>query len=349
MKRFPSFLSSRKQLILGFSLLMLSSLGGAAVGTFAWFEIEGGAEVSNIEINFAPSFSLEIGLKDRNGDISYYSSIDDDTLKKIDPDFESFAPLKEASSMYLSSWLTEDFDYENGFPTLYGPYYESGGASGQTLPLKDGFFQLETYFRSNENVYLFLDSDCEISPVSSINREREEEFGLMEGQLDEVVRVARVSFLSSLGYTIYSPGGSDPASFAGPLDIDGDGYYDHMQGKEILYGEYEGTPTHSPANPTPPPSPHTSFFAGHAPGVEILDPSSYTPAVERSSPLSELVLPPGAGAYDPSFHPLAKLPKNTPTRVLLTFYVEGWDKASTENIAYGAWSVRLAFSALQSA
>lgn len=346
MARSSSLLVSKK-LLVGLSLLALSSLGTAVVGTFAWFEIEGGAEVSNIQIEFADGFTLEVGLKDQDNEIHYFASLNDATLRQYIPGFTSFAPLKEASSMYSSTWLNDGFDYRNGYPTLYGPYYEAGGSTGITLPLSEGFFQLETYFRSNDDVYLFLDPECEITAMESINRTREEQLGLPSGQLDEVTKVARISFLSEEGYTIFAPGTHQKASFAGPLDIDGDGYYDYSEGKEILYGEYSGSPQYLPPNETPPSGEGTSFSAGHASGVQILDTSSYVPAVENCYFLDDLALPLNVGSYDPSLHPLALLRANTPTRVLLTFYVEGWDPHSTEKIEYGAWSVNLGFSALQ--
>ena len=156
--------NATRGLFLGGSLSLL--LCGLALGTatYAWWDIASGVTVDQFLISTSSSPKLEIGVKGQDGTIVYGDRLTDGALGDSNEDFVSFAPLGEASSMFTDRWLTPDFDYESGFPSLYGPYWTAGSSVTETPALAEGILQFEFYFLSDLDVDLYLDDGTEIAP-----------------------------------------------------------------------------------------------------------------------------------------------------------------------------------------
>ncbi len=350
--------ASTRGILLADAFLLLLSASAFATATYAWWDMASSVTVDQFLISTSSSPRLLVGIKDEAGDIAYGDTLTDGALGKSNEDFVSFAPLTEASAMFSSSWLTPDFDFESGFPSLYGPYWTAGSSTGETPALAEGYLSFEFYFLSDLDVDLYLDGSSSIAPLHEVNVLRAEELalpGITGDSLDEVVKFARVSFLSEDAYTILAPAKHERTRFGGILNLRGnDPYYDHKDGKEVVYGETRGTPSYLPPleDDSEPPSVPSAFSAIHKAGIERFDEDSpgFDIVTEPSYSIEELALPPDTGQADPLIHhSLASLEAGIPKRVVVSIYAEGWDTAFVESASYGAFTLTLSFSALQRA
>ena len=333
-------------LLLGASAFCFA-LTGAGVATYAFFDISEGAKVSHLELGVDGGGSLLLGLRENlSGDITYYQDVDDETLSRHYPSYSPGASLSPVSSMMRDSWLLPSFDLNTGFPVFYGDYGEYDDPASPRVA-RQGYIQFEAYFLSDEDGYLYLGQDTGITPLEEENRAKEEEKELPEGTLDKVVEGVRVSFLSSLGYQILDCRGGEKATYAGPLDINGDGYREiDSSGKEILYGEYEGEPvfgeplSEETINPD-----GTKSKKGSRPLLEEESAQNgLTIAKEESKTLEELTNPGTTSTV--SAAPIARLSANVPERTVITIYLEGWDKEVNDLVEDGSFSLKLEFNAL---
>ena len=336
-----------------FVFLFAGALAGAGAGTFAWFEIVSSASVEQINIGMDDITNFEIGVKGDDGEIHYYHDIDDAVLSSLISSYSLESSLDDMSSGLTANWLTPDFDFEHGFPSFYS--HSNAHSHAPTL-------QFEFYFRSTYPAYLYLDEGTSIRPRSAENAQIAQainhlddsrhvaEYDVTGQDLDQVTKVVRVSMLSDIGYTIYAPDREEKALLAGPLDENNDHVYDAKDGKEFVYGYYDGEPNYLPPSPTATevvgrPS---AFNSGHAAGVAPIDEENpgYVPKVEESMTLEELLIPEG-GSFDPASHPFAVTRAiNEPTRVVLSIYAEGWDRLLTEAVSSGCFTLNLSFKGL---
>ena len=211
------------------------------------------------------------------------------------------------------------------------------------------FLQFETFFRCDEPCHLYLDHTTKAKPLERWNKERAAQSNYSEEELNRVLDSVRVSFYSEETFIITEPN-QDEAShtqYGGPLWArNWEGYYDYDNGKEILFGEYTGTPTYSEASPTDTPKPDnaSSFNAYHKAGVEIVNPDSVTYATEESYPLDSILFQGGATAGNA--HCLGTLKANEDYRLVISIYIEGWDRDLTDALATGKFSLDLRFIGL---
>ena len=333
-------------LLLGASAFALA-LASAGVATYAFFDIFEGAKVDHLEFGIDGGGSLLLGLKENlSGEITYYQDVDDETLSRHYPSYSPGAALSPVSSMMRDSWLDPSFDLETGFPVFYGDYGEYDDPASPRVA-RQGYIQFEAYFLSSEDGYLYLSEGTSLTPLSEENREKEMENNLPEGTLDKVVEGVRVSFLSSLGYQILDYSGGEKASFAGTLDLNGDGYREtDSSGKEIVYGEYEGEPVFGETlqedvvndDGTKSKKGSQAFL------LEESIENGFAAAKEESKTLKQLSNPGNAATV--SATPIAELRANVPERTVITIYLEGWDEEVNDLVEDGSFSLRLEFNAL---
>ena len=114
MKKNPSKKTTHSKALLGIGALSLGlTLSSLATATYAWFDIVSSASLDQIQMSFGGAPSLEMGLKDTEGNIHYASSWNDASLQELDPTYVPFEPLKEVSSMFESSWNNSYGKYFN--------------------------------------------------------------------------------------------------------------------------------------------------------------------------------------------------------------------------------------------
>lgn len=347
MERFDDLKTIKSLLLLGAGAFLLA-LGTSVTATYAWFELTNAQKVSEIGMSVAQGPKLEIGLKQNLGDnIDYYEAIGDKELTEHYPSYAPGAELSPVSGMKLDSWYNEDTDLTAAFPELYS--LSPGIAS--PIRASQGYLCFETYFRCEQSGYLFLDKEGTfLSPNIESNRETEAYYGLEEGSLDEVTKCIRVSFLSEEGYRILDLNKDGETELAGRLDLNGDGYYDSLEGQEIVYGSYTGDPVYGEkadeAIDNGEGLPKTSPLV--APLLEEQSKEQgFMPEVEKATSIDSLSLDYNEPNFDPlTQFPLAYLEANEPTRLVISLYIEGWDKDASEEVVDGAFNLDLSFVCL---
>lgn len=361
-RRNTGVMSNRKLFVVGLLAFALT-LAASVTSTYAWFAVTEAGSVSFAKLSIGEDHSLQIGLKESDGNITYYDTIDDKILKNHFSNYVPGSPLSDTSSMYQDLWLNEDTDYETALPILRNAY-STNGDHHKSEVATSGFYQFEFYFKADSDMYLFLDyTDTYCNPLHEVNQKLADSSNgsISVTDLDNVVNATRVSFFSKDGFTIFEPNqlSSSKTVFGGILDATiKDGYYDYdtSSKKEIVYGEYDDDAelVYDSAYDTDSTlvGRATCFNAIHKAGVERFN---YEESVakglsfkeEKTYTLNQLAIKQSQGQYDKeSMRPLAKLKENTPTRVVVTIYLEGWDLDVTEAIGNGSFTLALGFRGL---
>lgn len=266
-----------------------------------------------------------------------------------------------------NAWLNNDDGVHKitNVPEFKGSYRQ-GSSTHESYVAGDGYIQFGLHFSANQTTYLYLDSTTSCLADTQENKYIAANLGLSytPEELLAVQNAVRISFYSPAGYLIYEPNvsKSSKTSFAGPLDAGGgDGCYDYVDGKETLYGEYNykdatiaygGTDTY--VNP---------FVANHQSGVEQVNVSSSEQngglkrAYEKTYTLEELTNDTGYLAEghpylleieptssSPSSNILAESPDDN--WLIVSVYLEGWDKDTTDLIGAMMFNLSLVFTGL---
>lgn len=355
-------MSNHKLFLVGLLSFALT-LSASVTSTLAWFAVSDSGKVKFMNFNITESHALKIGLKDSDGEIHYYDSLNDSILHDYYPSYHAGSALADTSSMYQDLWLNENTDYETALPVLRAAYSQNGNYHSSEVATS-GFFQFEFYFLADSDMYLFL--DYEDTSAKALHEENlktaSSSSDVTVDELDNVVNATRVSFFSKDGFYIYEPNQlhSSNTVFGGILDATTkDGFYDYSSSKEIVYGEYDDedkiiydSPLEEDSELDIPRARATCFNAKHKAGVERFN---YNKSVEnglsfkkeKTYTLEQLSLKDSQGSYDPSStYPLARLKEDVTTRVVVTIYLEGWDLDVTEAIGNGAFTLNLGFVGL---
>lgn len=352
---------SNRNLFLAGVLSFALTFAASVTSTYAWFEVSEHAKVSQLDFSIHDEADFEIGLKNNNDGYDYYHEVNDEILESHFARYQPNSTLHDLSSNYQSLWLNEETNPETDFPVLRRSYADKEKPH-QIYVAQTGYYQFEFFLKANRDMYLFLDPEsCYAKPLHDLNVATAEAFhkSITAEDLDNIVHACRVSFYSSRGFTIWEPN-TDVGSttvFGGVLDLNGDGYYDDNNGKEVVYGEYaddaplvydEAYDVDTPAYNEN----HTAFKASHRAGIAPFnlaksEAAGLSFAHETTYTLKELSLPDGVGQYDPStMHPLLALSAGVPTRLVVTIYLEGWDLDMVDSIGEGHFTLGLGFKGL---
>ncbi len=323
------------------------TLSAFVTSTIAWFAVSDILQVRNISIGYN-SEDFQIGLM-KNGTVDYSSAIDVSEEVKLTP----------VSSMYESEWYTASdlldlAKVDATFPKFMSSYpaYSDGKLETHETPYAaSGYYQMELYFSSKKDTYVFLDATTSLTANEAQNKAIAAQTGDALSDLNKVADCLRVSFYGDKGYTIYEPNvaSSSATPFAGRLDVQyNDGYYDYDDSnREILYGDYNYRScalAYDAANPSSQEVPTVStdgFDAITKPGVQALDVAKSTNLVianEVTYPLGALAL--SAAAQ----HPLLYIPANGVRRMVVTLYIEGWDRDCVNSVNAAAFLAKIVFS-----
>ena len=329
--------------VLGLFALTLST---STVATYAWFAVSDFARIEQIGMKLDDSTTMQIGYREGEG-IVYKDKLTEDDLRIIDPNYDRNVDLKDVTSAFSSQWLSTDVEEKT--PVLRVPYNRSQ-QNGMTEAATEGFVQIEAFLKCSEPCHLYLGYLTEAKVLERWNRNIAATTNYTEEELNKVLDCVRVSFYTEDAFYIAEPGQEESSKtvFAGPLQARNDkGYYDYEDGKEILYGEYEGEPSYLPAKDHDEKEYEdaSAFHAIHKAGIERVDPSSVSPAVEKSYPLSSFILPEKANNPGNTLC-LGTLQPNEDYRIVISVYIEGWDLDLTDSLATGKFSLDLSFVGL---
>jgi hypothetical protein len=350
---------TRSALFWGGVAVLAFSTSVLATSTFAWYRLADLLIVDNIAVKYKGSETFKIGMKDSAGVIQYPNYVDMDTPQIIDNDvlknysgFTGTEILKPVSGMFQNLWLNSSTVFDSTIPTFRSGYTPlSTNVNEAEVANSSSYLQFEFYFYCDRDCYVFL------ADTTTLVANHEDNLlianGSQEGaaELDKVADCARVSFYSDLGYTIWEPNvdQSSETPFAGRLNLtNDDDYYETQNGKEILYGQYscDHLVYDDAGRSTSMKGSGTAFDALSDPNAQALDldKSKSEGALiiqnEEAYPLSVL------DNTETTTHALAYCPMNVAKRMVVSVYVEGWDRQMVDTVGSAKFDLNLAFTGL---
>lgn len=351
-QRYRSRLSTGKLFAVA-GAVFACALAVSATSTYAWYTISEKFRIVGFEMQISHDPEVfKLGKKEANGEISYqgsepYSLRD---LGVINP------VVGNVSNMNVESYPKE---YSDTFLPTFSTGYYIGGETGLTddaanpalEPDKAEYVQFELYALTEKDAFLYLSPGTGGYANEEANSAKAREKGCDISELNNVINAARMSFYTPNGYSIAELGEHEEVTYSGLLNIsDIDDYFDSEDGKEIVYGNYSGTPVFEdePLEADEDPfEKHDIFHAKHQKGVRKWNPDvDYGAKKEVAYPLSHYI-------YDieaPMFPyakpaPIAVMQANVPTRIVVSVFLEGWDHDMTSLLIDASFGMNLGFVA----
>jgi hypothetical protein len=327
------------------------SLAAVSV-SLAWYATSTTVILSNFNVSLSADASLEIGIKDSDGNIKYSSTVEDSAINDGNT---AFAPV---STMFSSSWL--ESANEESFP-VFRKAYEVGKFSDSSTYTKTdiattGFFTKEMYLKSDKDITLTVDqAGTTIAPDTTKNAAKVEnvkdkfpDFTDEEilANLNSINKSMRFGLFIDGNFYIFDPQKTEETYFGGLLDIDADSFYDYDkkdgEAKEILYGEYNDENKIKYGENTNVLTTTSVFDANTKSGVKHVDlASSIANGLEISKENSVDM------ATINNTKDFIELKENEAKRFVFSIYIEGWDRDSTNLAMYGSFLANFTFRATQ--
>lgn len=335
-KHYRSKLSSGKLFALAGAVFALA-IGVSATSTFAWYAMTEQFRLGGFELEVNTDLSFQIGRK-VDGEITY----SDEGYTLSDFGYEK-PTLDNISNMSCTG-------YPENYSETFNPTFSSGyvgPVAGLTKEAEEGFVQIELYCLANHDAFLYLSDNTCALPNEEANLDAAKKKGVDPSVLNNVTNAARMSFYSPLGYVITELGEHEDVDYCGLLDLYGHGYYiTDEDDREFLYGVYDGTPRYAS---TPlaedvydyPGKEQDIFHAKHKAGSYLLDDTSFSPKKEEAHPIGSYYVPDG---YHDSL-PVAAIKANTPTRLVISIFLEGWDHDMTSALIDASFGIEVGFVA----
>lgn len=356
-----SFLTTRSALFWGGVAVLAFSISVLATSTYAWYKLADLLVVDSIAVKYAGSEAFKIGMKDSSGTLQYPNYVDMNTPQVIDNSalkeyagFTGNEVLKPVSGMYQNLWLNSSTVFESTVPTFRSDYFGVSNIHEANLAAKTSYLQFEFYFYCDRDCYVFLADSSALTANHQDNLAIANANHIAVSDLDKVANSTRISFYSEDAYTIWEPNvtKSSQTPFAGRLNLtNDDDYFDTKDGKEILFGEY--TADHlvydEAGRSTSMSGSGTAFDALSDPNAQALDlaksqsEGGLVIQNEQSYSRADLALTDDTRSTDRA---LAYCPMGVAKRVVVSLYIEGWDRDTIETIGYAKFSLNLAFTGL---
>ena len=346
-----------KFLMLGMILFTFGVITSVA-STYAWFAISIKTNIDRLQIGISVQEDYYLDL--------YYEGADGEPTKDFnDYDFLNYmgydplVGLSDVSSMFQEDWYDEA-NAKELVPEFKRSYGASTSSPDRSYVATQGYLQAVYYLNSNENCEIYLGKDSKVIPNADKNEETAGGINDKYYELMSVTNAVRVSFYTENRYIIAQPdlpeGTPDYVTYyGGVLDMNGDGYYDFIDDKEVLYGQLVGEQVDVPYVEEASENdgfdnnkPRSTFNARHKDNVKRVDveklKTSDSIAQENSVKIDDLKY----DIDDPlkPITPICKLKKGEMKRLVLSIYVEGWDPYMTDAINKAAFNVDIDFVAL---
>ena len=331
-------------------LLIAMLLGAVALSatsvsfSFAWYASATRLRVETIQIGSHTERNLQI-CKTQDGEF---------VSKLNDEDFDRVGLFTPVTSAFTQKWAGQDMPvfYDMSRPAFS---FEPGETAWDY-----GFFRSEVYLKCDDDVYVGIDAEgTSVTPDEAKNTAYAYELAEQRGEhspeeylrrLTEVYKASRISILVDDQYVVYDPYYEQPVLYGGVLDNDNDRYYDYVIHNgayyEVFYGELKEGYTRDDLVYLPPLEEDSvlegeanAFNARHRAGVYRLDLEAsqdiicVEPALIPSQLSEELPFP----AF--SFELDAYVPK----RLVVSFFLEGWDLDSINGAMGASFDLSLSF------
>jgi len=340
---------NRKRLIITSLVVTSALLLGTIATTVAWFSGSTYLEYNNINIGIADKH-IEIS----GDDVNWESTLGGDYFEKID----NFRPV---TSMYSYRWIEEkalEPEFRNGFSTADTQYVtESYKATLATT----GFFSHPVYIKADSDSYITLDPEKTFFDANEEkNKEKAKELKLYYPELTEeqildnlnsIKKSLRMSILvlnnsdsqslRDYKYYVIEPYKDRETLFGGVLDNDENNYYDHVDGYEAVYGDLTNTDKavyDAPAQyDVPIEGQYSIFNAKTEKGIRHFNleqslENGFGIAKENSIALE-----------DANKEVIIPLEANVSRKMIISFYMEGWDLDNTNVTMYSNFKIDVSF------
>lgn len=328
-----------KKRVVVISLIALFVVAGTSIGTtVAWFSNGNWARIEHAKITLKTEPDIWIST---SKDGKFKDELTKEELLQV----EQFKPV---TSMYSEKWISDKSDK----PLFTYDFNHVLDGDTPTYTTSNLYSQ-EIYFKSNDNVYVTLDSSkVSFSADEAKNKEVYEKMKAdhpemsIEG-LNNLYKSLRVSVLykddTTYSYVIYDPYKESDTLFAGALDADHNGVFDFdsYTNKEIMYGDYHGdqfiTYDEASSKDVPYVGKLTCFNSGHRANIAQLNLQKSIEAglqvgVEKSESKETIEKALSIPVRD-----------DVATKVYINLYFEGWDLDNTILTQYGYFNVNLGF------
>ena len=343
-----------KLLALG-GFLFAFGLVVSVASTYAWYTISIMTNIDslNIRVGVREDYYLKLYL-DR-----YKTGIEEDFL--YNPDgytleemgYDRDTGLHDVSGMFESDWLNDKTDMKTVYPEFKRNYGSSPASPNRSYVATEGYLQTVYYLESNENCEIYLTPDSKVTANEEKNLETSRKKNRDYNKLMQVTNSVRLSFFSEDGYIVANPGESEETYFGGVLDMNGDGYYDYIDGKEVLYGEYNTEAVTYNTDATGESDPmdvnvRDTFHAHHMLNVDQVnvDYNDKNLAIKKENSVKIDALRYEEDDPLKDVTPICKIKKGEKKRLVLSVYVEGWDRYMTDAIESAAFNIDIGFLAL---
>ena len=320
----------------GLALFSLT-LSAFVTSTIAWFSVSDFLTVGNIKVGVT-NHDIRIGTRNSSGDIVF-------ELDDIVTNDEQFF-LSPVSSMFQDNSRY----MQSAFPTLSSEYPSEKGHR-ETGNATSGFFQKEIFLTSDVGTYVYLDESTKVTANRSLNEITAVQTGLFVDELNKVEEAIRVSFYCEEGYYIYEPNvtTSSKTKLGGLLDVNVyDNYIDYnSSNEEVLYGDYNEDATlfyedavdhdvihHEYDHAKPGVGGKTKAGIKHLDLERSVNEGNLRIKEEETYALSDLL-------YQNQY--LAYIAPNEVKRIVLTIYLEGWDKECSNDLINSAFNASISF------
>lgn len=335
---------NKKRLITGFMISVIGLLSLSVSFSFAWYASSTRLQVRTINITVEESRDFKISTSPELETFKY--TLNDQVDDIVKPDV-----YKPVSSMFSSLWMAEkaqmpEFRDSSSSENSRGVAF-SDATSGV-------FFSQEFYLWADDDLWVTIDPDkTQILPDEAKNKETAKKVknneiyaGKSEDEivqdLNDLVNCMRISVLvpdvECYDYKIVDPYKSGETLLGGLLDNLNDQFYDtyyddQKQGYyEIVYGEVYNRdkivydePTHENIEPIGPYSAFNARIKGEAHhfNYEASVANGFRIQQEDSLSMDDLR---GVNAK-------LRIPvyNNVPRKIVLSLYLEGWDKDNINN------------------
>ena len=334
---------NKKRLVVG-GFGLLCALGVTSISmSLAWYASGTRLLVSGLDVTFIGSKEIKIGV---TKDGEFKESLGEE-LNQI----ENYYPV---SSMFSSLWLdnkesTPKFrnSYRSVDPNDKSTYQESTLATG-------GYFQQELYLYSEHRVWITIDKEMiNFTPDENKNKERASRLADTSAMSYEEILTDLNSVTNSLRFSVLTPDEDDyhyyivdpykesDTYLCGTLDNTQDGYFDNVDGHEVVFGEYDKEEEIVFDSPGSEDSVlegrQTVFNAKHKKGVKSFNSSQLNENKLGAHKENSIARNDIEGAIE------IPLEAQEPKKIVVSLYLEGWDRDNVDYSAYGSFNATVGF------
>lgn len=334
-----------KKRLAAFGIALTGTMLVASIAfTVAWYNGSSNLAIYNFDISLA---NKKLTISTDN--VNFKENLTREDVKDAIP--EKYRPV---SSAFSNEWISQKAtapQFTSGYN--YIPEKVNMTSFYDVNNTDDGVFRKVLYLKSDS--YAKISLDAEKTYINADKEANESISGKLKKiypnltkeqiaeQLNKIENSLRFSILvlnddgedvkeDEYQYTIVDPHKNGTTKLGGILDADGDGYYDNVNGKEVIYGEVknanDGTISYKNAEANDVGESENCFDSKHKAGVQTLD-------FESSKSKGMEIVEEHSLSLEELSQFTFTLQADVSKKIVLSQYIEGWD---TDSVNYTMFS-----------